>query len=170
MVMKKVKIEERLESAVNAFFATGDDKNASALVFANDSAVLPGREDAAFTEKAELWTNAARQMFLFLPGAFLLFFTTLTGLYFVPQIGFSSQMLFWLAAGGFLCLAGSGSLRNTRNPLVPFSIVLFAALFGILFSLFPADMQTALYFDRSIYLFPFVLVSSKLLQNWLDEK
>ncbi len=168
--MKKVKFEERLENFINAFFNAGVDKKASALMFADGSAALQMHEKTAFTEKAGSWLNIARQIFLFLPGAFLLFFTTLTSFFFIPQIGFFSQMLFWLLSGSFLCLAGLGSLRNVKNLLIPFSIVLFACCFGFLFSLFPGDVQTALYFEYSIYLFPAVLIVSKILKDSIDAK
>jgi len=168
--MKKIKIEERLENAVNAFFETGDDKGANALAFTGNSAVLRNEEQTTFTEKAGFWMNIARQMLLFLPGAFLLYFATLSSVFFFPQSGFTFQMLFWFLTGGFLCSVGLGSLRNTKNLLVPFLIIIFAAVLGILSSMFPRETQIALNFEYSIYLFPVVLIISKLLHSWIDDK
>lgn len=168
--MKKIKIEERLENAVNAFFETNADKNAEALVFADGSAVLRNAESASFTEKAEFWTNAARQVFLFLPGAFLLYLTTLASVFFYSDLGLTPQMLFLIPASGFFCWVGLGSLKNKKNLLVPSSIFLGAALLGILFSFFPNAAQPALYFNYSIYFFPPVLIISKLLQSRIEDE
>lgn len=168
--MKKVKIEERLENAMNAFFDAGDDKNAAALVFADGSAALQNVEHSNFSEKAGFWTSIIRQAVLFLPGAFLLYFATLSTIFFFPTFGITFQMLFWLFSGGFLCSVGLGSLKNTKNLLIPFSIVLFSAVAAILFALFPNNVQPTLYFGYSIYLFPLVLIGSKLLKDSIDDK
>lgn len=168
--MKKTKLIERIENARNAFFELNDEKDSETLVSAYGSHALENTECAAFSEKAGPWMNIARQVFLFLPGAFLLFFTPLAVTFFAPQIGFSLQMLFWLLTGTFSCLIGLGSLRNTKNLLIPFSIILFSAVLGILFSLFPGNLQAALYFEYSIYLFPFVLAGSKVLKDSIDDK
>lgn len=169
-IVKKVKIEERLENAMNAFFDAGDDKNATALVFADGSAAWQNAEHANFSEKAGFWTNSIRQVVLFLPGAFLLYFVTLSTVFFFPNFGLTFQMLFWLFFGGFLCLVGLGSLKNIKNLLIPFSIVLFSAAAAILFGLFPNNLQPMLYFGYSIYLFPLVLIGSKLLKDSIDDK
>jgi uncharacterized membrane protein len=114
--------------------------------------------------------NLARQLLWFLPGAFLLYFATLSSVFFFPYQGLTLQMLFWFFAGGFLCLAGLGSLKKTKNLLIPLAIVLFTAAVAALFSLFPTALQQTLYFNYSIYLFPFVLIGSKLLQSRLEDK
>jgi cation transport ATPase len=168
--MKKVKIEERLEYAFNAFFETSGDKSEKALAYANDTAFLRNEEGAATGEKSEFWVNLARQLLWFLPGTFLLFFATLSSIFFFPYQGLTLQMLFWFFAGGFLCLAGLGSLKKVKNLLVPLAIVLFTAAVAALFALFPTGLQQTLYFDYSIYLFPFVLIGSKLIQSRLDDK
>lgn len=168
--MKKIKIEERLENAVNAFFETGDGKAKNALSFAGHSAVLRNEEQATFAEKGRFWMNIARQMFLFLPGAFLLYFVTLSSVFFIPEFGFTPLMLFWFMTGGFLCLVGLGSLKSVKNLLVPFSIVIFAAVLGLLFSMFPTETRIALNYEYAIYLFPAVLILPKLLQNWITDK
>jgi hypothetical protein len=79
-------------------------------------------------------------------------------------------MLFWFFAGGFLCLAGLGSLKKAKNLLIPLAIIVFTAAVAALFSLFPIALQQTLYFNYSIYLFPFVLIGSKLLQSRLEDK
>jgi cation transport ATPase len=168
--MKKVKIEERLENAFNAFFETGGDKSENDLVYANGTLFLRNEESAETNEKSEFWVNLSRQLLWFLPGAFLLYFATLSSIFFFPYQGLTLQMLFRFFAGGFLCFAGLGSLKKTKNLLIPLAIVLFTAAVAALFALFPTALQQTLYFDYSIYLFPFVLIGSKLLQSRLEDK
>jgi hypothetical protein len=131
--MKKVKIEERLENAFNAFFETGGDKSENALVYANGTAFLRNEEGTATSEKSEFWVNLARQLLWFLPGAFLLYFATLSSVFFFPYQGLTLQMLFWFFAGGFLCLAGLGSLKKVKNLFIPLAIVVFTAAVAALF-------------------------------------
>ena len=168
--MKKVKIEDRLENAVNAFFETDADKNAHALAYAGGRAILCNEEQTPFTEKARFWTNIARQAFLFLPGAFLVYYATLSSIIFYPELGFTPLMLFHFAAGGFFCQIGLGSLRKTENLLIPFSIIIFAAVLGFASFALPTETQMAFCFKYSIYFFPAVLIGSKLLQNQIDDK
>jgi len=168
--MKKVKFEERLQNAASAFFAAEANENANDLVFANSSVVLQKAETFCFTEKVKVWSNSARQIFLFLPGTFLLYFSTLSSLFFYPDLGFTSEMLFFLLSGSFLCLVGLGNIRNIKNLLIPISIVCFSLITAILISLFTDAMQPSLFFEYSIYLFPFVLMISKLLQSWIEDE
>jgi hypothetical protein len=168
--MKKTKIKQRIENARNAFFETGDDKSENALAYANDTAFLRNEESTSKSEKSDFWVNLARQLLWFLPGAFLLFFATLSSVFFFPYQGLTLQMLFWFFAGGFLCFAGMGSLKRVKNLLVPLAIVVFTAGVAALFSLFPTALQQALYFNYSIYLFPVVPIGSSLLKNWIDDK
>lgn len=168
--MKKVRIDERLENVFDTFFDAGDDKNLKALVLADGAGVLQNEEQTAFIEKGEFWINIARQAFLFLPGAFLLFFATLSSIFFFPNFGFNWQMLFWLFTGGFLCFVGLGSMKDIKNLLIPLSIILFSTVIAISFALFPSSAQPTLYFEYSIYLFPLVLIVSRLLKSWIDDK
>ncbi|MGI8789109.1 MAG: hypothetical protein ACR2HG_15315 [Pyrinomonadaceae bacterium] len=168
--MKKLKIERRIENAFDAFFEANVESDANDLVFAGDSTVLRNEEQADLTDKAEFRVNIARQLLWFLPGAFLLYFATLSSIFFFPLHGLTLQMAFWFLAGGFLCVAGLGSLKKPKNLLIPLAIVLFSAFVAALFALFPDSWQPTLYFDYSIYLFPAALIISKLLQNWIDSK
>lgn len=166
--MKKVKFEERLQNAANAFFAADANENANDLVFVNSSAFLQNAEIVCFTEKVKVWLNIARQIFLFLPGAFILYFSTLSSLFFSSSLGFTSEMLFFLLSGSFLCLVGLGSIRNVKNLLIPVSIISFSVIAAILIGFFA--VQPPPFFEYSIYLFPFVLMISKLVQSWIEDE
>jgi cation transport ATPase len=168
--MKKIKFKQRIENARNAFFETGDDKGEDTLVYTDGTTYLRNEESTSKSEKSEIWVNLAMQLLWFLPGAFLLFFATLSSIFFFPYHGLTLQMVFWFFAGGFLCVAGMGSLKNAKNLLIPLAIVLFTATVAALFSLFPTALQQTLYFNYSIYLFPLVLIGSSLLKSWINDK
>lgn len=159
-----------MENAAHAFFETGDAANSGALACAADSSVLPGETETSFTAKAEFWVNIARQAFLFLPGAFLLYYAALASVFFYPTFGLNSRMLFAIAAGAFLCAVGLGSLKETKNLLVPAAIAAFGVAAALVFALFPSAVQPALFFEHSIYLFPFVLIFSRLLKHRIDDE
>lgn len=164
--MQKVKLEDRIENAVNAFFET--HQKAELAVYEDDSLTVPDGEPT-FSEKAVNWVDISRQVFLLLPGAFLLFYVTLLAIFFYGEIGWTFQMFFMFSAGIFLCWAGSGSLKKTWNLLVPMSVILVASIAAMVFSFFPPSMEPSLYFQYSIYLFPIVLVVAALTKRWADE-
>lgn len=159
--MGRVKLEERFERAVNAFFEAKHERDA--LVHFTDSP-LEKTEQATFTEKADLWITALRQILLFVPGAFLLYFTTLSLIFFYPEFGVTPTGIFLFLSGAFLTYASSGTLGKIRNLIVPASITATAVLFAVAVSFFPTPLQPDLYFWYSIYLFPVALIISKILQ------
>ena len=72
--MKKVKLETRLEKAVNAFFENDEQFENTQLVFDRNSALLPTKKVKSFAEKADTFINIFKQIFIFLPSAFFLYF------------------------------------------------------------------------------------------------
>ena len=167
--MNKVKLEDRFEKAVNAFFEAEPDRSDFALSCWNRETALMANT-TTFSEKAGNWTSLMRELFMFGPGAFVLFYTTLMAIYFYPTLGLTFDGLFLLFSGAFLTYAGSGNLKNTRNLLVPGSIAVLAVAVSFISSFFPSTMQTDLYFWYSIYMFPISLIVAKLAQAFVSEK
>ncbi len=165
--MSNIKLDDRIENAMNAFFETETDRGEFALAYGGNETAIAA-DDTAFSEKADKWTGWLRGLFLFLPGAFVLFYMTLTIIFFYP--GLSFQGLFMFFSGIFLTYAGSGTLKNMKNLAVPGSIIAVAAAVAIVSSLFPAKAQPDLYFWYSIYLFPNALIAAKLIQAWVSDK
>jgi hypothetical protein len=152
----QTKIDERFEKAVNAFFEPVTDDAALAKRYGTDEIAVI--ESEPISQTADRWLTIARQVFLFVPGAFLLYFSVLSTIFFFPQMGLTLQMVLMMLSGAFLTLAGVGDIRNTKNLTVPATIAGFGAAFAIIASLFPLPSQADLYFWYSIYLFPIALI------------
>jgi len=73
--MKKTKLKHRIDNAVNAFFDNNREIYVeNNLTFASDSALLKQETAARFNEKADVLVKILKRTFLFLPGAFYLFY------------------------------------------------------------------------------------------------
>ena len=173
--MKKIKLETRLENAVNAFFENEEQFENSQLTFNHNSALFPNEKAKTLTEKAETFVNIAKQIFIFVPSAFFLYFMTLMFAYF-PLYYLSFEMMIgmfiWLAAGSFMTLAGIGSVKELKNLIVPATIISFAAIFGaaVSFLPLPREIKESICFYYSIYLFPIALILAGLAKNWVSQK
>lgn len=167
--MRKTKLNDRIENAVNAFFEPGPDSSRVELTYTpSDSAFLAVQRP--LTEKADKWISALREVFLFGPGAFALFYMTLTVAFFYPTIGISAQGFLMLCFPAFLTYAGIGKINNFRNLAVPATVIAMGLLFALVAPLLFGRELADLYFWDSIYLLPFVLVVAKLVQYWMADK
>ena len=164
--MSKVKLDERIENAVNAFFDAGTDKEDFAVALSGERALATAESEPP-AAKAERWTLAARDILLFGPGSFLLYYATLATIFFYPEFGLSFPGLFLALSGVFLCYAGAGKLTNTRNVVVPATVMAVAVLVAMLAAFFPPDSRSDIYFWYSIFAFPIALIVSKILQSWV---
>ena len=162
--MGKIKLDDRIENAVNAFFEAEPDRWNFPLIYTGYEARMVA-DESTFFEKAEKWTGVLRELFMFGPGTFCLFYMTLMVIYFYPTIGISFQGLFMTVSAAFLTYAGSGSIKEKKNLAVPGTVIAMAAAVAFVSSLFPAS---DIYFWYSIYLFPIVLVAAKLVQGWVS--
>ncbi len=168
--MKKVKIDQRIENAFNAFFETENDKTLTALSYGGKTALVQNVSIETFTQKADNWLGIFKKAFLFLPGTFVLFFATLSSVFFYDIFGVNLWMLFWLASGSFMVWAGLGDLKNKKHLLMPLSVFSMTFVFAILLSLLPESVQPSGFFEYSIYLFPLVLIAPILVKNILKEE
>ena len=167
--MSKPKFDDRLENALNAFFETEPEPNRFELAYSGQPTAIAST-DATFTEKANKWSGILRELLMFGPGTFALFYLTLAAAFFYPTIGLSLQGLFMLLSAVFLTYAGSGSLKSIKNLTVPLSIVVLALAVVSFSLLFFGRQDAGIYFWYSIYLFPLVLVVAKLVQGWVADK
>ena len=164
--MSKIKYDDRIENALNAFFETEPDRRQFALTYTgNDTALVADHETPA--EKADKWSGILREIFMFGPGTFALFYMTLTAVFFYPSVG-PSLTSYFLAI--FLTFAGSGSITKIKNLVVPGMVIALALAVVFISSFFPGRERADRYFWDSIYLFPVVLISTKLVQGWVSDK
>lgn len=167
--MSKIKLDDRIESAMNAFFETEPDRSQFALTYTgNDTALVADK--ATFAEKADKWIGILREIFMFGPGTFILFYMTLTVIFFYPTVGISFQGFMTFFFGLFLTYAGSGSIKNIKNLAVPATVIAMAVAVVLFSSLFVGKEKSDLYFWYSIYLLPNVLIAAKLVQGWVSDK
>jgi len=167
--MSKIKLDERIENAMNAFFETEPDHGSLAM----RSGVrdeLVASAGTAFSVKFGKWSNLLRELFLFGPGTFFLFFVTLALIFFYPTQGLPFPGLIMLAMTAFITYAGTGDIRNTKNLAVPATVIVAAAAVAIIQSIFPVPEYLSPYFSYALYSFPIALIAAKLMQMWLSEK
>jgi hypothetical protein len=167
--MNNTKLDDRLENALNAFFENEPEPNRFELAYSGQPTAIAS-PDATFSEKADKWLGIARQLLMFGPGTFALYYMTLATAFFFPTIGVSFQGLFMLLSAVFLTHAGSGSLKNIKNLFVPASVVVIALAVVSFSLLFFGRQDAGVYFWYSIYLFPLVLTVAKVVQGWIAEK
>ena len=167
--MSKIKFDDRIENAVNAFFDVEPDRSLVAMTYTGYDAALVA-DETTFAEKADKWTGILREIFMFGPGTFFLFYLTLTIAFFYPTLGISFQGGLMYCFSGFLIYAGSGSINKIKNLAVPATVIVLA-LAVVFFSSFIAGRELSdLYFWDSIYIFPMVLIVAKLVQMWVSDK
>ena len=167
--MSKIKLDDRLQSALNAFI----DLEPGDRSFATNKAVAIGFSlptTQTFIQKADKWSKVLRELLLFGPGVFCLYSITLMVIFFYPEAGLTFGGLFMLAAASFITYAGSGDLRKINNLAVPATVIAGAATVSIIRSLFPVPDYLRQEFSYAFYLFPFTLVLAKLVQMRLANK
>lgn len=174
--MKEVRLKERIEKAVQAFF---DDER-----FDNDSLNLTNYETPAnlekkpfFSETSKTVFNVFRQVFLFLPGTFVLFFMSIvfTGFLFLRPFGggrrgFLPALLIFLATA-LMTVVGLGDWRNPKHYSIPLSIISIGVILGIVGSLFFGDYGLFGNFLRNYvpYFIPLAFIAPVLVKGWVDK-
>jgi len=167
--MNKTKLDDRIENAVNAFFETPTDPDRFALTYTGHNSALMA-DEISFTEKADKWLGILREVSMFGPGTFMLFYFTLAIAFFYPTLGFSYQGYVMCFFAVFLTYAGCGSIAKIKNLLVPATVIMLGLAFAFFSPLLLGRELADLYFWDSIYLFPFVLIVAKLVQSFLSNK
>jgi hypothetical protein len=166
--MSKLRFEDRIDNAVSAFFETAPDRSNFVLTYTGHESVLTA--DKPFTEKVAKWSGILREILLFGPGTFYLFYTTLAVTFFYPSYGIGAQGLLMFLFGIFLTHAGAGSIYRARNLAVPGTVIAMALGVVLFSTIFAGNDLANMYFWYSIYLFPFVLIAAKLVQRWVADK
>lgn len=167
--MSKLKLDDRIENAMNAFFETEPAHGSLTMKYGVHDELLISPE-AAFSKKAGKWSALLRELVLFGPGTFFLYCITMILIFFYPTVGIPIPGLFMLASAAFMTLAGAGDIRNTKNLAVPATVIVVASAVSAIRSLFPVPEYLSPYFSWAIYSFPVALIAAKLVQMWLAEK
>src|SRR5688572_21824930 len=164
--MKKTKLKQRINNAVNAFFENDHEQfEENSLSFAADSALLKQEAAAPFFEKGDIFVKILKRTFLFLPGAFYLFFGTISVFLFEVWSNPPAVLAAFLI-GSFMTIFGIGNIKNPKHLFIPLSIVA-VAIFA--FSFFSVVGNIKYIFEYGIYFFPMALIASVLAKNWADK-
>ena len=113
-----------------------------------------------------------KTLFLFLPGAFLLYFTSIFFLFafFVDKMSMLSfNPGLWLL-GVLMTVVGSNGLKSWKGFLIPAAIYSMSFFVFLLSFAFSGIDQVKFLFEYSIYFFPIILIAAYLVQNtFVDE-
>lgn len=163
--MSNTKLDDRIENAVNAFFEDAPDTSRFAMTYTGSESALVAEKP--FSEKADRWLKVLREVLMFGPGTFALFYSSLTLAFNTPGVG--PKVSTYLIAI-FLTYAGAGSLKNYKNLAIPAVVVAFAfATVFFVTSILGREFADIHFWD-SIYLLPFVFVVAKFVQGWAAVK
>ena len=165
--MKKTKLKHRIENAVNAFFENDRENYVeNRLTFAGNSALLKQETAVRFNEKGDVLVKILKRTFLFLPGAFYLFFGTLSVFAFdVIQIQPIAILPMFLI-GGFMTIFGIGNIKNPKHLAIPLSICAVGTAAFAFFSMFDGIKSV---FEYGIYFFPLSLIAAFLAKSLVDK-
>jgi len=173
--MERVELKERFAPKVVACFEDEQSFENAAMTYSSIDSLAKNKEKTGFSRNAEILITILRQVFLFFPGAFALYFVTvsLTGFfYFKPYVIGGSQVPLSLIIGfisSILTFLGLGNIKNPKHLIIPLSIIVFSIAIGLL-GCYRYDSGTFLYFlGRYVPLFfPLALIIPFFAKFWID--
>ena len=187
--MRKVKLDDKSGKAGDAFFDDENPVENEALSFADGAKMSKLKTDRNFAGESEFLINALKQLFLFLPGAFLLFFMSVAAAIIAMEIvvfrrpiaSLPDDYPFQFALIGLVILLGTfmtwfglGNIKNKKHFAIPVSTTVTGATLGAIvkaaasISDFADRMLEE--FDFLIYLFPLALIVPVLAKSIVDWK
>jgi len=177
--VKEVKLKERLENAFAAFFddeKSDDNDSLNLTTYETDSSI---EKPSLFSETTKTVFNLFKQIFLFLPATFLLFFMSIvfTALFLLrPYDGapgrrgivFVPLLIFLLTA--FTTVLGLGNWREPKHYLIPLSIISLGVILGVWGSVFWGNTGFG-YFLKNVvpYFIPLAFIAPVLVKGWVDK-
>ncbi len=186
--MKEVKIKERFENAFEGFFDT--EKSSPDTTLSAEAERYFQQKDSSkiFSEKSYAFVTILKQVFLFLPGAFLLFYISMgstfafinylepSGDVEIGRSGINVLALFLLclvgSLTGLMTWFGLGDIRNSRHLVIPGSIIAsgitLGTIVGLTSGIFSLSAKIMFDFSYAIYLFPIALVVPFLAKGLVD--
>jgi len=187
--MRKVKLNDKSEKSADAFFDDENFPENEALNFADGAKMSKPETDKNSAGARKSFVNVLKQLFLFLPGAFLLFFMSLAAAMIAVEIIVFRRAVETLpddyplqfALIGFVILLGTlmtwfglGDIKNRKHFVIPASIIVMGATFG---AIVRAGAKIYDFFDLTlddfgflIYLFPLALIVPVLAKGFVDRK
>ncbi len=193
--MKKIKIEERIENAVQAFFDDEKLNENTGLEFVSNASMVRVEKNVSFVGKNRTLLSFLKQVFLFLPGTFFLFLlsfalTTVTVFLFLFSFALTNVTGFNPIEAKFregslpiiiivVCLSfamtwfGLGNLRKKDDICIPVSIMGTGIILGIISGLLAGvsyEIAELIFSDSyPLYFIPLAFIAPVLVKGWVDK-
>jgi len=188
--MRKVKLNTKSEKSTEAFFDDEiSDKNDEALSLADSANILELEKEKGFTGEHKSFLNILKQIFIFLPGTFLLFFMSFGAAIIFMEIVVYRRALETLPddfpfqfaligsivlLGTFMTWFGLGDIKNRKHFAIPASLIVSGAITGAVVKAAAniSDLADRMLDDFSylIYLLPLALIIPILAKSIVDRK
>jgi len=186
--MRKVKIDKKHEQSAAFFDNENPDKNV-ALSFVNSAKILELEKDKSFPDEHKSFISLLKQIFIFLPGTFLLFFMSFGAAIIAMEIAVYGRAVetlpddfpFQFALIGFIGFLGTfmtwfglGDIKNRKHFAIPASLIVTGALIGAVVKAAAniSDLADRMLddFNYLIYLLPLALIIPILAKSIVDRK
>ncbi len=186
--MRKVKLDTKSEKSTDAFVDENLDENA-ALSSVNSAEILELEKENSFTGEHKSFITLLKQIFIFLPGTFLLFFMSFGAAIIFMEIvvyGRAFETLpddfpFQFALIGLIIFLGTlmtwfglGDIKNRKHFAIPASLMVTGAMIGAIIkataSVFDLADKMLDNFSYLIYLLPLALIVPILVKGIVDRK
>ncbi len=170
----------RIENARNAFFDEESFDTNNFLSFRTEDTYLQSEKFRDCTLKNGTWETILKQVFLFFPGTFILYFLgVFSPIMLVEFFAIRHRRISFFEVIFLICILlaatlmtwlGLGDVRKPKHFIIPASIfsvgVLWIAIIGILSAVFGYFWKYNS--DLFIYLFPLALIVPFLAKGWVD--
>ncbi len=187
--MRKVKLDSKAEKSADAF-SDNENLNENALLSSvNSTKILELEKGNGSTNERQSFGNLLKQIFLFLPGTFLLFFTSFGAAIIFMEIvvyrrafeTLPDDFPFQFALIGLIILSGTfmtwfglGDIKNRKHFAIPASLIVTGALTGAIIKAAASvsDLADRMLdnFSYLIYLLPLALIVPVLAKGIVDRK
>jgi len=144
--MRPVKLKQRINHAVDAFFAVGNKQESQSIGLAGETYALRNNYSSGLPEKDNSAARFLKRAFLFFPGTIILFFLSFIGAFIYLNNPFKNSVPFisklWIVSllfsASIMTWYGIGDLKNSKHCVVPSSIVLVGVIAAVISVLLPA--------------------------------
>ena len=187
--MRKVKLDTKSEKSAEALFDNEISDRSEALGFAGSASILELDKEKGFSGERKFIINLLKQVFIFLPGTFLLFFMSFgAAIIFMETIVYRRALetlpddyplqfaLIGLIVilGTFMTWFGLGDIKNRKHFAIPASLIVSGAITGAVVKAAASvsDLADRMLDDFSylIYLLPLALIIPILAKSIVDRK
>ena len=187
--MRKVKFDFKAEKSADAFSDNENTDENALLSSVNSTKILELEKESGSTNECKSFRNLLKQIFLFLPGTFLLFFMSFGAAIIFMEIvvyrrafeTLPDDFPFQFALIGLIILLGTfmtwfglGDIKNRKHFAIPASLMVAGALTGAIVKATASvsDLADRMLdnFSYLIYLLPLALIVPVLAKGIVDRK